>query len=205
MDTIIQPDQAPATDQVAPSSDPAPVAVATAEPKKKRNTVTVQKLQWEMARAVKLRELLGADGEADPKLLLDTIEGETDLAEMCCLLLEETVDDEIMTTGLSAKIAELQTRKSRIEQSIETRRGIILMAMDRAGIDTIKSPLGTMSVGTVKPKLEIKDEAAIPAEYWKPADPTLDRKALKAALDAGTKVEGAGLSNGGINLTIRSK
>jgi len=191
--------------EVVEQSAPAPATPAAEPPKRKRNSVTVQKLQWEMAAAVKLRELLGADGEADPKLLLDTIEGETNLAEMCCLLLEETVDDEIMLTGIAAKIAELQARKSRIENSIETRRGVILMALDRAGIDTVKSPLGTMSVGTVKPKLQVDQESDIPARFWVPADPKLDRAAVKAALDAGEEVPGASLSNGGINLTIRKK
>jgi hypothetical protein len=40
-----------------------------------------------------------------------------------------------------------------MEKSIETRRNIILMAMDKAGLGTIKSPLGTMSVRDTTPKL----------------------------------------------------
>jgi len=153
--------------------------------------------------AMKLRQALGED--ADPTLLLNTIEGETNLAEACVVVLEQTHEDEILIEGLAAKIAELTIRKGRMEKSVESRRGIILMAMDKAGLHTIRSPLGTMSVRDVKPKLVVTDEAKIPARFWKPADPTLDRAAVKAALDANETIPGATLSNGGIGLSIRIK
>ena len=184
---------------------PVDPSAAADPPKRKRNSVTVQKLQWEMQRAIELRKLLDEEGETNPRLLLNTIEGETDLAEMCCLLHEETTEDEILLTGIEAKIIELKSRQSRIERSIETRRGLILMAMDRAGLDTIKGPLATLSTTPTAPKLVVDDEAVIPASFWKPGDPTLDRKALKEALDSGEAVAGARLSNGGIGLTIRKK
>lgn len=168
-----------------------------------RSSVTVKAINAELREAMKLRQMLGED--VDPTLLLDTIEGETNLAEACAVVLEQTHEDEILIEGLDAKIKELQTRKGRMEKSIESRRGIILMAMDRAGLHTIRSPLGTMSIRDVKPKLVVTDEARIPARFWKPADPTLDRAALKAALDANETISGAGLSNGGITLFIRVK
>lgn len=168
-----------------------------------RSSVTVRAIGYELNEAVKLRQMLGED--VDPKLLLDTIEGETNLAEACCVVLEQTCEDEILIEGLAAKIVELQTRKGRMEKSVESRRGIILMAMDKAGLQTIKSPLGTMSVRPTPAKLVVKDEAVIPAKFWKPSDPTLDKKALKDALDANETVPGATLSNGGIGLSIRVK
>jgi len=168
-----------------------------------RSSVTVKVINAELREAMKLRQALGED--ADPTLLLNTIEGETNLAEACVVVLEQTHEDEILIEGLAAKIAELTIRKGRMEKSVESRRGIILMAMDKAGLHTIRSPLGTMSVRDVKPKLVVMDEAKIPARFWKPADPTIDRAAVKAALDANETIPGATLSNGGIGLSIRIK
>ncbi len=168
-----------------------------------RRSYTVREIGAQLSEAVKLRQMLGED--ADPKLILDTIEGETNLAEACVVVLDECNEDEILIEGLAAKINELQVRKGRMEKSVETRRGIILMAMDRAGLQTIKSPLGTMSTRPTPPKTIISDEAQIPARFWKPGNPTLDRAALKAALDGGEQIPGAGLSNGGLSLSVRVK
>ena len=168
-----------------------------------RASVTVRAIGAELNDAVKLRQQLGED--CDPKLLLDTIEGETNLAEACALVLEQTHEDEILIEGLDAKIKELQTRKGRIEKSVESRRGIILMAMDKAGLQTIRSPLGTMTARPTPPKTTITDEALIPAKFWKPSDPKLDRAAVAEALKADEAVPGASLSNGGLTLSVRIK
>ena len=48
-------------------------------------------------------------------------------------------------------------------------------------------------------------EALIPAKFWKPQDPKLDRAAVAEALKAGETVPGASLSNGGLSLSIRVK
>lgn len=168
-----------------------------------RRSMTVRKIGAELNRAVELRRALQEND--DPQLLLDTIEGETDLGEACAIVYEETLEDDVLLAGLVAKIEELQTRKSRVERSIDQRRAVILMAMEKAGLGTLKTPLGTMSVRQVPPKAIITDEALIPARFWKPSDPKLDKAALKAALDAKEVVPGATLSNGGIGLTVRVK
>lgn len=166
-----------------------------------RRSVTVRKIGVELNRAVEIRRMLGEQN--DPKLILDMIEGETDLAEACCVVLEETLEDETLLAGLDATIKGLQERKGRIERSIESRRGIILMAMERAGVETIKGPLATLSSRPTPPKTVVSEESSIPARFWKPGDPKLDRAALKAALDAGEVVPGASLSNGGVSLSVR--
>lgn len=168
-----------------------------------RNSATVRAIGNELREAMKLRQMLGED--CDPVLLLDTIEGETNLAEACAFVLEQTHEDEILIEGLDAKIKELQTRKGRMEKSVETRRNVILMAMDKAGLQTIRSPLGTMTARPTPPKATITDEALIPARFWKPSDPRLDRAAVVEALKAGEAVPGAALSNGGLTLSIRIK
>jgi hypothetical protein len=169
-----------------------------------RKSVTVAKVTSELNRAVEIRRAL-AEHADDPQLLLDTIEGETDLAEACMVVYGETLEDEILLEGLTATIKSLQDRKARVEKSIDTRRGIILMAMDKAGLQTIKAPIATLSIRETQPRLNVSEEALIPSRFWKPADPTLDRKALAEALKAKEAVPGASLSNGGISLSIRVK
>ncbi len=168
-----------------------------------RNSVTVRKIGAELNRAVEIKNALREYD--DPKLILDMIEGETNLAEACCVVHEETLEDETLLAGLKATIAELEARKGRMERSIDTRRNIILMAMDKAGLQTIKGPLATLTTRPTPPKTVIGDEAQIPARFWKPGNPTLDRAALKSALDAGEAIPGAGLSNGGLSLSVRVK
>jgi hypothetical protein len=169
-----------------------------------RRSLTVRKVGAELNRAIEIRRAL-AEHADDPALILDTIEGETDFAEACCVVFEETLEDQTLLAGLETTIAALQVRKGRIEKSIADRRNIILMAMERGGIQTIKGPLATLSSGTTPATTIVSDEALIPARFWKPSDPKLDRAALAEALKAGETVPGATLSNGGVNLRIRMK
>lgn len=168
-----------------------------------RGSYTVRKIGAELNNAIRIRQMLGETDDA--QLILDTIEGETDLAEACVAVLEECNEDEILIKGLAVHIADLTTRKGRMEKSVETRRNIILMAMEKAGLGTIRSPLGTMSARPTPPKAVIADEALIPAKFWKPSDPKLDRAALVDALKSGEQIPGASLSNGGVTLSVRVK
>ena len=53
-------------------------------------------------------------------------------------------------------------------------------------------------------RVEVIDEAAIPARFWVASDPKLDKRALGDALKAGDAVEGAALVTPAPSLTIRS-
>ena len=48
-------------------------------------------------------------------------------------------------------------------------------------------------------------EDKIPAAYWKPQPPKLDRQGLLAALKAGTAIEGAALAPPHLQLSVRTK
>lgn len=168
-----------------------------------RRSLTVRAIGRELNQAVKLRQMLAETD--DPQLILDTIEGETDLAEACVAVLEDCTEDEILIEGLAAKIAELLIRKGRMEKSVETRRNIILMAMEKAGLGTIRCPLGTMSARPTPKQAVITDEALIPSRFWTPQGPKLDRKELSSALRSGETIPGATLSNGGVSLSVRVK
>lgn len=158
----------------------------------------------ELVKYVKLRELLSAE-EPDVQAVLDTLEGETDLHEALAELAKSALEDEAMAKGLTGYIDSLKERKSRLKNTGQTKRAMIIMAMERANLKTVKQPEATISIVPTPPKLVISDEAKIPAKFFKQPDPVLDGPAVKAALEAKEDVEGASLSNGGVTVTLRSK
>lgn len=169
-----------------------------------KGSAVIRKIGEELSRYQEIKARLAGD-DVDPQALLDTLEGETELHEACLVVAESVQEHEDLAAALAIRIQDLTARKSRLEASADTLRNIILMAMERAGLDTIKGPLATLSKRTVAPSLVVEQDEMIPARFFKAADPKLDRKALKAALDAGEVIPGARLSNGGIGLTIRTK
>lgn len=139
----------------------------------------------------------------DPEIILSAIEGETDLCEAICALDAETFDDEAVVVGIKAAEQKLKDRRERIEKSIATRRNVILMAMERAGIDTIRTPLGTLTKKAVPSAPLVADESLVPARFWTPQEPKLDKKAINDAVKAGESIPGVGMTNGGVSLQIR--
>lgn len=162
---------------------------------------TVTKIGDELANAVHIREALASEG--DPKLILDMIEGSTELHEAIAVVYEDIAEDEMLASGIKATMGLLDERKSRLEKSVEARRNIILMAMDKAGIETIKTPRATISARQSPPLVIITDETLIPARFFRAQDPRLDKKTLNEAVKGGEVVPGAELTNGGIGLSVR--
>lgn len=167
-------------------------------------THPANEVKAELARYREVAAVLSSE-DLDEQTLLDTLEGATDLHECLLALDEANIEDEILLEGLSAKIAQLDARRSRIKQAIESRRGLILVCMENAELQQVKGPCATISVRKTPPALQITDEAAIPSAYWKAQDPKLDKKAVKEALDRKEAVPGAALDNGGVSLTIRRR
>lgn len=167
---------------------------------------TIRKASHELARYQELRNALSGEG-LDTQTLLDTLEGETDLHECLLVIADSVQEDECMSEAVGLQIERLKERKARFDRSAETKRAIIEQAMDRAGLvgKSIKGPGATLTLRQTAGKPLIEEEIAIPAQYWKPQDPALDRKALAADLKAGIAIPGARLSNGGISLSILQK
>jgi hypothetical protein len=151
-----------------------------------------------------LKDALSAE-DIDTQTILDTLEGETNLHEMLQEVVDSALDDEDLAATVGERIKRLQARKSRLETTAEHKRNLIIMIMERAGLENSKGAVATLSVRQTKPKLVVEDEALIPSRFFVPADPKLDKDALKAALDANEQVPGAKLSNGGVTLTVRVK
>lgn len=169
-----------------------------------RRSMQVRKVGKELVRYQQIKAALSVE-DLDAQTMLDTLEGETELHEALLVVAESVVEDEAMIDAIGAQIRNMTERKSRIEAAAETKRNIILQAMDRAEIDSIRGPLATLTRSRTKPKVEIIDEAMVPARFWVQPDPRIDKKAVNDAVAAGEIVSGVRQGNGGISLTIRTK
>lgn len=146
-----------------------------------------------------LREIAGDDLDA----IRDTLEGEIDLRGLICLAAEQNALDVAQVNGIATLIDDLRARKDRIEKRIAMRRVAIHAAMQSGEIPSIETPAGTITRKKVPPAVLILEESAIPAEFWKPSDPKLDKKAVGDALKAGREVPGATMSNGSETIQVR--
>jgi len=164
------------------------------------------------------------DASEDVEFVVDVIEGETSLLEAVDAVLDRIGNAEVMLEGLNVVIARLAARKTRYEQRIKTDRTLLEQALSIAELTKLERPAATLSIATRAPSLIVTEESDIPAKYWKPGAPTLDRKALTADLKDRAKaleslpegeaqrvaliaslpaIPGAELSNGAPSLTIR--
>lgn len=145
-----------------------------------------------------IRDVIGDDEE----MAADAVEGETNLIEVIEAAIARIAELEGFEASIKAHMASLRERKDRFGKQADMLRQAVLVAMGMADLKKIELPGATVSRKSVPPKAEIISGADIPAKFWKPADPTLDLKAVLAALKAKEQVPGAVLSNGGETLAI---
>lgn len=167
------------------------------------NIDNASKLQRETEAARILREQLAEFADGDEATIRDTIEGETSLHELIAEVIEDVAAEEANVVGIKAHIETMKARKERLEARIAFRRAAILNAMSVGEIKTLPLAIVTLSRKPTPPKVQIIDEAAIPSNFWKRGDPTLDKKAISDALKNKEQVPGATLSNGGETLAVR--
>ena len=153
-----------------------------------------------------IRERLRSEyPDVDDELLHDTIEGLSDLPEIVATILRSHLDDIALATALRARLADMHERLSRIDARAEKKRALVASVMERADLRKLTEPDFTASLRLTPPPLVITAEGEIPAAYWKPQPPKLDRKGLIAALNSGIQVSGATLGNGGLTIAVRTR
>jgi outer membrane protein TolC len=131
-------------------------------------------------------KLMLAGCDDDERLLLDTIEGETDALSLIRRLLDDNEADEGNIEALKAQIEARRVRRQKAEQRIERRREAIAKLIMAAGVKKVPLPEATLSARMGSASLEVLTEAAVPDEYRKPK--LLPSKTLinEAFADAGT-------------------
>lgn len=143
-------------------------------------------------------DILGDDAQAKA----DAVEGETDLNESLTQALARVVEIDGLEAGVESIIANAKKRLDRLQKQRELLRTAIATALEVAGVDKFETPVATVALKRVPPKVEIVDEMLIPSGFWKPQDPKLDKQAIARALKDKVEVPGAVLGNGGLTIQI---
>ena len=146
-----------------------------------------------------VRDVLGDDEDA----IHDAVEGETGLLEAIWSAVDRLAEIEAHDEALELMMKSLASRRDRFQNQAEQIRAALLVAMSMAELKKLELPQATISRKPTPAKALIVDEAAIPARFWKPSDPKLDKKSVLDALKAGEAVPGTSLSNGGETIAIR--
>ena len=168
--------------------------------------MNVHLLSQESNRFMELRRrLIEADPDIDETTLLDTLEGATDLHEAIGEVVRSALEDEAMLNGLKGRLEDLKVRLERIKNRLEKKREVALAVMEDTGIEKLMQPDFTVSLRASPPGVVITSEEDIPEWFWVPQAPKLDKRAILHAINAGTAVTGAELSNSKVSLTVRTK
>jgi hypothetical protein len=139
----------------------------------------------------------------DEDIALTTLEGETDLFEAIDEAVARVRELETLQDAIKERTASLKQRMDRYATQEQRIRTCLAVAFEMVDIKRLERPEATLTLAKTKAKVVVTNEADIPAKFWKQPDPTIDLKALLAALKDKETVAGAELSNGGTSISIR--
>lgn len=152
--------------------------------------------------AADLRNMLGEDFDADT--FLDTLDGETDAADIADRLLAALADADAMAEAIKSQEADMKARRQRYEARGDAFRRQLFLLLDAIGEKKLERPRATVSRRSGLPSVQITDETAIPSQLCK-TTVTPDKAAIKAQLLAGETVPGAQIVMGDDGVTVRTK
>ncbi len=163
-------------------------------------------LKIETSKYQALRERLLADWPTvEEECLHDTLEGITDLHEMIAAVIRSALVDEALHSGLRSRLDDMRERLSRLELRASKKRELALEAMTEVGLSKLEQPDFTASARAGSPALVVVSQERIPAAYWVPQPPKLDRQTILGELKRGLEVQGTEMSNPKPVLSVRTK
>jgi hypothetical protein len=154
-----------------------------------------------------LRDKLSEESGLDDDELMDTLDGELDLADRLRSLIRKRREMLANADALKGMIRELSDRQARMENSAKSIGNAVTHAMQEAGISKLQSPDFSVSVSYGKKPLcgvESLNPADLPPRFVR-TKVEVDRNALRAALESGEHLDGVYLGNAAPFLTVRTK
>lgn len=145
-----------------------------------------------------MRALVGEDDE----MIETVVEGETNLHEALYAAMRRLAEIEALDSAIGDMIDKLKARKERFAKQADAIRTAMCVAMEIGEVKKLEFPIGTVSLRSVPPSVQIDDESAIPARFWKTRDPQIDKRELLKALKDET-IPGASLSAPGTTISVR--
>lgn len=151
-------------------------------------------------------ELAEAYGLADDDdALPDTLDGEADLGDQIATLISDALEKEMFAEAIDKRISELRGRKDRLNKAAKAIRAAVADAAAEAAIKKLVRPEFTLSFGVLKPSLAGDASADDLPDDLVHVKREVDRRAIKAAIEAGRPVPGFHLSNGRPTVAVRVK
>lgn len=140
----------------------------------------------------------------DERLLIDTLDGETDCIEIidAAVNAATAIEDDVDT--IERRIAELNARKARLAVKSDRLRSSILETAQALGTASLKRAVYTLTVNKGRTSVEVTNVDELPQGYFKTVRQA-DKVAIKASLEAKADVPGAQLVTGHPSLTLRTK
>ena len=165
-----------------------------------------QPIAFEVPKYQLLKERLTTEfPDLDEETLNDTLEGITDLHEMIAAVIRSALVDDALSTGLRTRLGEMKERLTRLEERGAKKRQLALEVMDEVGLSKVQEPDFTASTRAGSASLHVKSEGDVPAPYWIPQPPRMDRQALLCELKRGAEIPGVQLNNPKPVLVVRTK
>lgn len=95
--------------------------------------------------------------------------------------------------ALEAEEKRLYARRATLKKGVERLKASLYDGMVTLGKRKVDTGIGRWSIAKNPISVQVHSTAAIPDEYWKPSEPTLDRRALLEDMKQGLIVEGCEL------------
>jgi hypothetical protein len=138
------------------------------------------RLAREIEAATMLRERFKEAFADDDEALADMAEGETNLFETMESVLLSMAEDESMLVAIDTRVKTLGERKARFERRIELKKALILSALQISGVKSRAFAEVTVTRKNLPDKALITQEADVPAAYFEPQPPRLNRTLVNA-------------------------
>lgn len=139
------------------------------------------------------------DMDLDEQTIADTLDAESGLVEKSQSVAFVIRNMEAFAAAVKAEADAMTERAKQAQKRADSIKAYLHSCMTLAGVQKIEHPQFTLSIAKNPASVQILDDKQIPAKFMRqpvppPAAP--DKKAIKAAIEAGEDVPGVKLAQG---------